>query len=114
VAKTTIVQQLAKAATDKKKWTWDEIVLKEYHQHKKIFLEMESERMPQHGKYNHHIELKPNASAAIRCRVYPMSPKEDEELDKFIDENLRLKRIVRTDSPYASSFFFIKKKDRKL
>jgi len=43
-----------------------------------------------------------------------MSPKEDVELDKFIDENLRLQRIVRTDSPYASGFFFIKKKEGTL
>ena len=43
-----------------------------------------------------------------------MSPTEDYQLDKFINENLRLGRIVRTDSPYASGFFFIKKKDGKL
>ena len=30
-AKTTVAQQLAEAATDKKEWTWDEIVSKEYH-----------------------------------------------------------------------------------
>jgi len=46
--------------------------------------------------------------------MYPMSLKEDRELDKFVDENLRLQRIIRTDSPYASGFFFIKKKDGKL
>jgi len=43
-----------------------------------------------------------------------MSPEEDKQLDKFIEENLKLGRIVRTDSPYASGFFFIKKKDGKL
>jgi len=43
-----------------------------------------------------------------------MSPEEDKQLDKFIEENLKLGRIVRTDSPYASRFFFIKKKDSKL
>ena len=42
-----------------------------------------------------------------------MSLKEDEQLDKFIDENLRLQRIKRTDSPYTSGCF-IKKKDEKL
>jgi len=58
--------------------------------------------------------LKPDAPAALNCRVYPMSPEEDKQLDKFIEENLKLGRIVRTDSPYASGFFFIKKKDSKL
>jgi len=30
IAKTTVAQQLAEAATDKKERSWDEIVLKEY------------------------------------------------------------------------------------
>jgi hypothetical protein len=70
--------------------------------------------MPQHGAYDHHIVLKLDTPAALNCRVYPMSPKEDKQLDKFIKENLKLGCIIRMDSPYASSFFFIKKKDGKL
>jgi hypothetical protein len=70
--------------------------------------------MPQHGAYDHAIVLKPDAPAALNCRVYPMSPEEDKQLDKFIKENLKLGCIVRMDSPYASRFFFIKKKDSKL
>jgi len=70
--------------------------------------------MPQHGAYDHSIVLKPDALAALNCRVYPMSPEEDKQLDKFIEENLKLGRIVRTDFPYTSGFFFIKKKDSKL
>jgi hypothetical protein len=31
IAKTTVAQQLAEAATDKKERSWDEIVPKEYH-----------------------------------------------------------------------------------
>jgi hypothetical protein len=70
--------------------------------------------MLQHGAYDHHIVLKPDALAALNCRVYPMSPEEDKQLDKFIEENLKLGHIIRTDSPYTSGFFFIKKKDGKL
>jgi len=114
IAKTTVAQQLAEAAIDKKERSWDEIVLKEYHRHAFIFSEKESHRMPQHGAYDHHIVLKPDAPAASNCRVYPMYPKEDKQLDKFIKENLKLGHIIRTDSPYASSFFFIKKTDSKL
>src|SRR6266851_2424222 len=114
IARTTMVQQLVEAATDKKVRLWTELVPKEYHRHEKIFSEKESERLPQHGNYDHSIELKPNAPATINCRMYPMSPKEDVELDKFVDENLRLQRIVQTDSPYASGFFFIKKKEGTL
>jgi hypothetical protein len=70
--------------------------------------------MLQHGVYDHQIILKPDALAALNCRVYPMSPEEDKQLDKFIDENLKLGWIVRSDSLYTSGFFFIKKKDGKL
>ena len=113
VAKTTVMQQLAEAATDKKEQTWDEIILKRYHWHAFVFSEKELNRMPQHRAYDHQIILKLDAPAALNCQVYPMSPEEDKQLNKFIDENLKLGHIVRSDSPYASGFFFIKK-DSKL
>ena len=47
------------------------------------------------------------------CRVYPLSPREKEAAQKFIKENLRLKRIRRSKSPYASGFFLVPKKDGK-
>jgi len=90
VAKTTVTQQLAEATTDKREQSWDEIVPKEYHRHAFVFSEAESNRMPQHGAYDHQIVLKPDVPAALNCRVYPMSPEEDKQLDKFIDENLKL------------------------
>jgi hypothetical protein len=69
VAKTTIAQQLAEATTDKRERSWDEIVPKEYHQHAFVFSEAESNRMPQHGAYDHQIVLKPDASAALNCSL---------------------------------------------
>jgi len=46
VAKTTVAQQLAEAATDKKKRIWQELVPKRYHQHGKVFSEKVSECFP--------------------------------------------------------------------
>lgn len=46
--------------------------------------------------------------------VYPMTREEDKALDKFINEQLLKGYISPSKSPYASSFFFIKKKDGKL
>ena len=43
-----------------------------------------------------------------------MSPIEQEELDRFIDENLRKGYIQPSKSPMASLVFFVKKKDGKL
>ena len=44
----------------------------------------------------------------------PMTRTEDNVLDKFINEQLAKGYIRPSISPYALSFFFIKKKDRKL
>ena len=46
--------------------------------------------------------------------MYPMTRTEDEALDKFIDKQLAKGYICPSISPYGLSFFFIKKKDRKL
>ena len=43
-----------------------------------------------------------------------MTREEDKALDKFIDEHLLKGYIEPSKSPYASPFFFVKKKDGKL
>ena len=90
VAKTTVAQQLAEAATDKKKRTWQEIVPEWYHCHGKVFSKEASERFPDRRPWDHAIELKEDAPASINCCVYPLSPKEKEEQHEFLLQNLRL------------------------
>ncbi len=63
---------------------------------------------------DHAIELTPNASANLDCKVYPLNCNEQAVLDKFLDENLSSGRIRPSKSPMASPFFFIKRKDGKL
>lgn len=63
---------------------------------------------------DHAIELKPGADTNVNAKVYPLSPDEKVELDKFINENLETRRIRPSNSPLSSSFFFIKKKDGSL
>jgi len=72
-----------------------------------------SERFPDRRLWDHAIELKEDAPTSINCRVYPLSPKEKEEQQEFLSQNLRLQRIRHSKSPYASSFFLIRKKDGK-
>ena len=48
------------------------------------------------------------------CKVYPLSPSEQKELDAFIQENLESGHICPSKSPMASPVFFIKKKDGAL
>ena len=46
--------------------------------------------------------------------MYPLSTREQEELDKFLDEHLKTGRIRPSKSPCAAPFFFVKKKDGSL
>ena len=46
---------------------------------------------------------------ATNCKVYPLSPKEQKELDKFLKENLESGQIWPSKSLMASLVFFIKK-----
>lgn len=103
-----------KANQDKPKRTFEEIVPEEYRQYSKVFSETESERLPEHKPYDHAIDLKPDAPETLRSKVYPMPPNEQEELDRFLEENLRKGYIVPSKSPMASPVFFVKKKDGKL
>jgi hypothetical protein len=45
------------------------------------------------------------------CKVYPLSILEQEQLDKFLEENLTLGQICPSKSLMATPFFFVKKKD---
>jgi hypothetical protein len=51
---------------------------------------------------------------AIDCKVYLMTAVEDATLDDWIDKMKAKGYIQDLQSPYTSSFFFIKKKDGKL
>jgi hypothetical protein len=87
---------------------------KEYQRFAKVFSEEESQRFPPSCSCDHAINFKPGAPDTIDCKVYPMTQIEDEALDTFIDKQLEKGYIRPSKSQYASSFFFIKKKDRKL
>ena len=86
----------------------------EYQRHAKVFSEEEANRFPPSRPWDHAIELKDGAPKAINCKIYPNTPIEDEQLRKFLDEQQAKGYIRPSKSPFASSFFFIKKKDGKL
>jgi hypothetical protein len=79
-----------------------------------VFSEQESDRLPEHKPYDHTIDLKPDAPETLQSKVYPMPVNEQEELDRFLEENLRKGYITPSKSPMSSPVFFIKKKDGKL
>jgi hypothetical protein len=79
-----------------------------------VFSEEESCRFPPSRPWDHAIELKEGMPKALDCKIYPMTPTEDQALLKGIKEEKAKGYIRLSKSPYALSFFFIKKKDGKL
>jgi hypothetical protein len=86
----------------------------EYQRFTSVFSEEELHRFPPTRAWDHAITLKNDAPEAINCKVYPMTSTEEKALDEFLDKQLAKGYIRPSISPYASSFFFIKKKDGKL
>jgi len=57
---------------------------------------------------NHTIEIIPGASLKD-YKVYLLITKEQQELNKFFEEHLKSEKIQHSKSPYATTFFFVKK-----
>ena len=111
----TYSQQIAEKATAAKpKKTFEEMVPKHYRDFAKVFSEEESQRLPEHQPWDHAIDLEPDAVKHWKVKSYPMSPSEQVELDKFLQEHISKGYLVPSKSPMASPVFFIKKKDGKL
>jgi hypothetical protein len=101
-------------AQDAQQYTQMVEIPPEYQRHAKVFDEEASNRFPPSRSWDHAIELKADAPKAIDCKVYPITPAEDEALLKFLKDMQQRGYIRPSKSPYASSFFFIRKKDGKL
>jgi Reverse transcriptase (RNA-dependent DNA polymerase) len=87
---------------------------KEYQRHYKVFLDQQATCFPPSRPEDHAIKLIPGAPKMINCKVYPLMLAEQEATKKFLEENERLGYIEKTDSPWSSPWFFIKKKDGML
>jgi Reverse transcriptase (RNA-dependent DNA polymerase) len=70
--------------------------------------------VPPKRTWDHEIELTPDAPAVLNCKVYPLPLGQQETLDRFNKEYLHRGFIRVSNSPYASPFFFVKKKDGQL
>ena len=78
-----------------------------------MFSKESFDTLPSPKEWDHAIELIPGEKPS-NCKVYPLSPSEQKELDSFLKENLETGRIRPSKSPIASPVFFIKKKDGSL
>jgi hypothetical protein len=79
-----------------------------------VFNKKEFDELPPSRPWDHMIKLIEGADTTFKCQLYGLSHDERTQLDDFIEENLHTGRIRRSNSPMASPFFFVRKKDGKL
>ena len=79
---------------------WSEIpeCLQEF---ESVFSKEAFDTLPPQKPWDHAIELEPGCKPT-NCKVYPLSPKEQVELDAFLKENLHIKKICPSKSLMAS------------
>ena len=78
-----------------------------------VFFKKSFDILPEPKQWDHAVEIIPGSKAS-NCKVYPLSPPEQKELDAFLKESLETGRIRPSKSLMASPVFFIKKKDGSL
>src|SRR6202522_798015 len=113
-ARTNIGTELAAEENKKKEGTpIEKLVPEEYHEYLDVFDEEKANRFPEERSWDHKIEMKEGFEPKS-LKSYNLTPEEQIEQDKFIKENLEKGYILPSQSPMASPFFFVKKKDAKL
>lgn len=70
------------------------------HDFEDLFAKLSFDHLPDCKVWDHTIELVPGAKPS-NCKVYPITPNEQVELDAFIHENLTSGRIRPSKSPYG-------------
>jgi Reverse transcriptase (RNA-dependent DNA polymerase) len=111
---TNIATELAIEENSKKQDKMDEqLVPAEYHEYLDIFSEEKAHRFPKSRPWDHKIEMKEGFEPKS-FKNYNLTPAEQLGLDKFLKENLEKGYIWPSQSPMASPFFFVSKKDGKL
>jgi len=89
-----------------------EIVPQKFHKWLKVFGKVELERMPIRKLWDHAINLKEDFILR-KGRLYLMSRQEKEEVQEFVEEQLRKRYIRLSKSPQTLPVFFVGKKDGK-
>jgi len=103
--------ELAAQCTDKTEHPWQLLVPAKYHQFGKVFSKEESHRFPKSRQWDHTIDLVQDTPKTLDCKTYPLAEGQQRNLDRFLDKHLEKGYIRVSNSPYASPFFFIKKKN---
>jgi Retroviral aspartyl protease len=78
-----------------------------------VFDNNKADWFPESDVWDHKIDMKEGFEPKS-FKNYNLTPEEQKELDKFLDKNLKKGYIRLSQSPQASPFFFVKKKDGRL
>jgi len=89
----------------------EEMIPKRFLKWRKVFGKVESERIPTRKIWDHAIDLKETFKPQ-KGRIYPLSKNEREEVQNFINDQLRKGYIRPSKPPQTSSVFFVGKKNR--
>jgi len=85
--RTTQSTELAAAEHAKKDIkTLEQMVPGQYLEYRKVFEESASHELPPFRKWDHAIDLKPEAIPENNCKIYPLSPVEQTALDAFLND----------------------------
>jgi len=88
----------------------EEIVPKKFLKWRKVFGKVKSERMPTRKIWDHAIDLKETFKPR-KGKIYPLSKNKREEVQNFIEDQLRKGYIRPSKSPQTSPVFFVGKRD---
>jgi len=88
----------------------EEMVPKRFLKWRKVFGKVESERIPTRKIWDHAIDLK-EIFKLQKGRIYPLSKNKREEVQNFVNDQLRKRYIRPSKSSQTSLVFFIGKKD---
>jgi hypothetical protein len=91
----------------------EDVVPKDYHDLMDVFSKKDADTLPPHRSFDHRIPLTEGKQPTFGP-IYSLSQMEQEEVQKYLDENLAKGFITPSESPAASPILFVKKKDGSL
>ncbi|KIN98734.1 hypothetical protein M404DRAFT_31061 [Pisolithus tinctorius Marx 270] len=89
------------------------VLPKDYKDFASVFEKPSNGVLPPSQPYDHAINLVEDFVPKV-AKAYPLSPSERESAEKFIEDNLQEGKIHPLQSPQATPFFFVGKKDGSL
>jgi len=79
-----------------------------------LFNKKKFEKLPERQEWDHEINLMEEAPKELNAKAYAMTLKEEEALNQWLDEQLKVGLIVESKSRYVAPCFYIPKKNGSL